>query len=251
MLKLDYKGRIMLLVALSLLANASPVLAQADAKPSKPLDLRAFSHPKSAGDVHKRVPVTQHPVDASRIGVSAPVADDVMPLMTGAVTAPDDPVSAGRPGNTDNNNAPAKSTGRAATLSENEVAQFCSNAADPALDARLAWQMNELEQVEQKLRERISEVEAKRAEYEKWMVLRDEFLKKAEAGMVEVYSRMRPEAAAIQIAGMADEMGAAVLAKLSPRNSSAIFNEMDPARAAHLADVLGGMRRVDDGKTSK
>jgi len=26
---------------------------------------------------------------------------------------------------------------------------------------------------------------------------------------------------------------------------------MDSARAAHLADLLGGMRRVDDGKTSK
>jgi flagellar motility protein MotE (MotC chaperone) len=50
---------------------------------------------------------------------------------------------------------------------------------------------------------------------------------------------------------MADETAAAVLAKLSPRSSSAIFNEMDSARAAHLADLLGGMRRVDDGKTSK
>jgi flagellar motility protein MotE (MotC chaperone) len=83
------------------------------------------------------------------------------------------------------------------------------------------------------------------------MALRDEFLKKAEASIVEIYSRMRPEAAATQISGMADETAAAVLAKLAPRNSSAIFNEMDSARAARLADLLGGMRRVDDGKTNK
>ncbi|MBX9647854.1 MAG: MotE family protein, partial [Xanthobacteraceae bacterium] len=134
---------------------------------------------------------------------------------------------------------------------ENEVAQFCSNVVDPAVDARLAWQLTELEKAETKLRERIAEVEAKRAEYEKWMALRDEFLKKAEASVVEIYSRMRPESAATQIAGMADETAAAVLAKLSPRSSSAIFNEMDSARAAHLADLLGGMRRVDDGKTNK
>ena len=134
---------------------------------------------------------------------------------------------------------------------ENEVAQFCSNVADPAVDARLAWQLKELEKAEAKLRERIAEVEAKRAEYEKWMALRDEFLKKAEASMVEIYSRMRPEAAATHIAGMSDETAAAVLAKLSPKNSSAIFNEMDSARASHLADLLGGMRRVDDGKTNK
>jgi flagellar motility protein MotE (MotC chaperone) len=132
---------------------------------------------------------------------------------------------------------------------DNEVALFCSNVADPAVDARLAWQLKELEKAESLLRERIAEVEAKRAEYEKWMELRDDFLKKAEAQVVEIYSRMKPEAAATQIAGMADETAAAVLAKLSPRSSSAIFNEMDTARAAHLADLLGGMRRVDDGKT--
>ncbi|MGY3289444.1 flagellar motility protein MotE (MotC chaperone) [Bradyrhizobium sp. LM3.2] len=81
------------------------------------------------------------------------------------------------------------------------------------------------------------------------MALRDDFLKKAEASVVEIYSRMKPDAAATQIAGMADETAAAVLAKLTPRSSSAIFNEMETGRAAHLADLLGGMRRVDDGKT--
>jgi flagellar motility protein MotE (MotC chaperone) len=147
--------------------------------------------------------------------------------------------------------APAKpaTPQAAAAATDNEVALFCSNVADPAVDARLAWQLKELEKAETQLRERIAEVEAKRAEYEKWMELRDDFLKKAEAQVVEIYSRMKPEAAATQIAGMADETAAAVLAKLSPRSSSAIFNEMDTARAAHLADLLGGMRRVDDGKT--
>jgi flagellar motility protein MotE (MotC chaperone) len=252
MLKLGHKVRLVLLVALPVLASASPVLAQADAKPSMPLNLRPAAHTKSAAGVQKpRIPVAQQPGDNSRQGASVSVPDDAMPLMAGAMPAPDDAASAGRPAKTGNITAPAKSTRRAVTLSENEVAQFCSNVADPALDARLAWQLNELEQAERRLRERIAEVEAKRAEYEKWMALRDEFLKKAEAGMVEVYSRMRPEAAAIQIAGMADETAAAVLAKLSPRNSSAIFNEMESARAAHLADLLGGMRRVDDGKTSK
>ena len=138
---------------------------------------------------------------------------------------------------------------QAAATADNEVALFCSNVADPAVDARLAWQLKELEKAENQLRERIAEVEAKRAEYEKWMALRDDFLKKAEASVVEIYSRMKPDAAATQIAGMADETAAAVLAKLSPRSSSAIFNEMETGRAAHLADLLGGMRRVDDGKT--
>jgi flagellar motility protein MotE (MotC chaperone) len=170
-------------------------------------------------------------------------------LTTGAV--PDNPPPAPRPTRAGSVTVPPKPAPPAAISHENEVAQFCSNVVDPAVDARLAWQLGELEKAEIKLRERIAEVEAKRAEYEKWMSLRDEFLKKAEASVVEIYSRMRPESAATQIAGMADETAAAVLAKLSPRSSSAIFNEMDTARAAHLADLLGGMRRVDDGKTNK
>jgi flagellar motility protein MotE (MotC chaperone) len=134
---------------------------------------------------------------------------------------------------------------------ESDAAQFCKNIADAALDARVAWQQKELEAAETKLRQRIAELEAKRAEYEKWLKLREEFLKKAEDSVVEIYSRMNPDAAAQQIASMADETAAAVLAKLRVRNASAILNEMEPARAAHFADTLAGMRRADDGKTSK
>jgi flagellar motility protein MotE (MotC chaperone) len=170
-------------------------------------------------------------------------------LITGAAPAPENPPVAVRPARS--TTASPKPIPAAVVPNENEISQFCSNVADPAVDARLAWQLKELEKAEAKLRERIAEVEAKRTEYEKWMALRDEFLRKAEASMVEIYSRMRPEAAATHIAGMSDETAAAVLAKLSPKNSSAIFNEMDSARAAHLADLLGGMRRVDDGKTNK
>jgi flagellar motility protein MotE (MotC chaperone) len=134
---------------------------------------------------------------------------------------------------------------------ETDPALFCTNIADAATDARLAWQMNELQKAETRLRERIAELEAKRAEYEKWLKLRDDFLRKAEDNVITIYSRMRPEAAALQIASMNDDTAAAVLAKLNPRNSSAILNEMEPARAAHLANTLSGMRQVDTGKAAK
>jgi flagellar motility protein MotE (MotC chaperone) len=132
-----------------------------------------------------------------------------------------------------------------------DVARFCSNIADAALDARAAWQLKELQAAEAKLKERIAELEAKRAEYEEWLKLREDFLKKAEGNVVEIYSGMDPEAAALQIASMADDTAAAVLAKLRVRNASAILNEMEPARAAHLANTLAGMRRVDEEKTKK
>ncbi|MCK1736083.1 MotE family protein [Bradyrhizobium sp. 138] len=254
MLKLDHKAKLLLLVAAAALAGASPVLALDEARPTKPLNLLSFARARAPGP-QKPQPVMAIPGDNAPVRATAWAAEDSGPATTGAVPASETPAPAAAPAPT----RPAKpgsvpvppkpAPPQAAVSTDNDVALFCSNVADNAVDARLAWQLKELEKAESLLRERIAEVEAKRAEYERWMALRDDFLKKAEASVVEIYSRMKPEAAATQIAGMADETAAAVLAKLSPRSSSAIFNEMDTARAAHLADLLGGMRRVDDGKT--
>lgn len=254
MLKLDHKAKL-LLVAVSVLASTSPVLALDEAKPSKPLNLLSFA--RAAGPQKPRTAASPIPGDNASIRATAWAAEDSGPAITGAVPATESPAPApapapapirpAKPGSVTALPKPAPPV--VAAPADSDVALFCSNVADPAVDARLAWQLKELEKAENQLRERIAEVEAKRAEYEKWMALRDDFLKKAEASVVEIYSRMKPDAAATQIAGMADETAAAVLAKLSPRSSSAIFNEMDTARAAHLADLLGGMRRVDDGKT--
>ncbi|MBR1179853.1 MotE family protein [Bradyrhizobium sp. KB893862 SZCCT0404] len=252
MLKLDHKAKLLLLVAAAALAGVSPVLALDEAKPTKPLNLLSFARARAPGS---QKPVTSYPSDNAATRATAWAAEDSGPATTGAVPAPEKPAPAQaaapvRPAKPASVTAlPKPAAPQGAVSADNEIPLFCSNVADPAVDARLAWQLKELEKAESLLRERIAEVEAKRAEYEKWMALRDDFLKKAEAQVVEIYSRMKPDAAATQIAGMADETAAAVLAKLSPRSSSAIFNEMDTARAAHLADLLGGMRRVDDGKT--
>ncbi|MBW7972153.1 MotE family protein [Bradyrhizobium sp. BR 10289] len=260
MLKPEHKAKHLLLIAVAALMSASPVLALDEAKSSKPLNLLSFARARAPG---QQKPISSIPADNASIRATAWAAEDSGPATTGAVPAPETPAPAPartqaqapaaapvRPAKPGSVTAPPKpAPPQAAASGDNEVALFCSNVSDPAVDARLAWQLKELEKAESLLRERIAEVEAKRAEYEKWMALRDDFLKKAEAQVVEIYSRMKPDAAATQIAGMADETAAAVLAKLSPRSSSAIFNEMDTARAAHLADLLGGMRRVDDGKT--
>lgn len=254
MLKLDHIAQLLLAAAMFALADASPALALDEPKPSKPLNLLSFARARALGPQKPHTPAMAVPSDNSQ--ATAWAAEDSGAAITGAVrTEAPSPAPAPapvptRPAKSGSVTAPPKpAPAQAAAPGDNEVALFCSNVADPAVDARLAWQLKELEKAESLLRERIAEVEAKRAEYEKWMALRDDFLKKAEAGVVEIYSRMKPDAAATQIAGMADETAAAVLAKLSPRSSSAIFNEMETGRAAHLADLLGGMRRVDDGKT--
>lgn len=251
MLKLEHRAKLLLLAAALVLASAAPGHALEEAKSSKPLNLLSFARARAPGSQKPPSSATPMPADNTLVRATAWAAEESAPAVTGAVPGPETPTPAPvRPAKPGSVTAPPKSAPpQAAPAPDNEIALFCSNVGDAAVDARLAWQLKELEKAESLLRERIAEVEAKRAEYEKWMALRDDFLKKAEASVIEIYSRMKPEAAATQIAGMSDETAAAVLAKLSPRSSSAIFNEMDTARAAHLADLLGGMRRVDDGKT--
>lgn len=220
-------SRNLLLLGCVALSGQPPAWAQSGQKPSKPLDLSEFT--KSA----------PRPRAAAKAEPAPALPPPDRTLTTAAVTRKNaaSPLGAGE-------TAPGNQT-------ESDVARFCANVADAALDARVAWQQKELEAAEAKLRERIAELEAKRAEYEQWLKLREDFLKKAEDNVVEIYSRMNPDAAAQQIASMADDTAAAVLAKLRARTASAILNEMEPARGAHLADTLAGMRRPDDGKARK
>jgi flagellar motility protein MotE (MotC chaperone) len=202
-----------------------PALAEPAPKRSKPLNLAAFAKPSRAA--HPRPPTKPEPASADSL------PEPPLTTATVARNATSSP-SPGEPAATDQR--------------ESDSAQFCKSIADAALDARVAWQKKELEAAEVKLRQRIAELEAKRAEYEKWLKLREDFLKKAEDSVVEIYSGMNPDAAALQIASMSDDTAAAVLAKLRVRNASAILNEMEPGRAAHFADTLAGMRRANDGK---
>jgi flagellar motility protein MotE (MotC chaperone) len=217
-------SRNVLLLGCVALSGQVPAMAQSEQKPSKPLNLGEFA----------KLPTAARPRPAAR-PEPAP-----QPTMGATGTA--------KNGVTLSLNASEPVPG---SQSESDATKFCANVADAASDARVAWQQKELEATEAKLRQRIAELEAKRAEYEQWLKLREDFLKKAEDNVVEIYSRMNPEAAALQIASMADETAAAVLAKLRVRNASTILNEMEPARGAHIANILAGMRRADDGNTKK
>ncbi len=125
-----------------------------------------------------------------------------------------------------------------------EARQYCVNIRDVAADARYAWQKSTLEALDKRLAERIAALEEKRAEYETWLKKREDFLATARDDIVAIYSKMKPEAAAGQLTALDDGMAAAVLARLNTRASSAILNEMDPARASQLATTLAGMTEL-------
>ena len=118
------------------------------------------------------------------------------------------------------------------------VQQYCGNIASFAADARLAWQMKRMGELEAQLKQRIAELEAKEAESKQWVDKREAMMKKADDGIVAIYAKMRPEAAAAQMGVMEDSTAAALLSKLNARVSSAILNEMDAGKAAKLTDLM-------------
>ncbi|MBS9479319.1 MotE family protein [Ancylobacter radicis] len=121
--------------------------------------------------------------------------------------------------------------------------QYCQSIIDTARDARFARQKTAIEVMEKNIEERIAQLEAKRAEYEKWLTRREDFLRKADESVIAVISQMRPDAAAAQLTVMADDPAAAILAKLNPRVASAIMNEMDATRAARITGVMVGIAK--------
>ncbi len=77
-----------------------------------------------------------------------------------------------------------------------------------------------------------------------WLKRRDEFVSKAQDSLVDIISKMKPDAAAAQMSLIGDEAAAALILKLNPRVSSIILNEMPPEKAAKLARVIVGSQRT-------
>lgn len=135
---------------------------------------------------------------------------------------------------------------QASTNTDDDVRRFCSNIADAARDRRYALQRAELETLQKDIDRRISALEEKRAEYEEWLARRNEFLEKAEGNVVEIYSRMRPDAAAERLAEVHVELAAGILMKLQSRHAGIILNEMDSKAAATLTGIMASAARKQD-----
>jgi flagellar motility protein MotE (MotC chaperone) len=121
------------------------------------------------------------------------------------------------------------------------VQQYCANVASFAAEARIAWQMKRLDELQTQLKQKIADLEAKEAESRDWVLKRQDMMKKAADDIVAIYAKMEPEAAAAQMAVLDEGTAAAVLAKLKPAVSSAILNEMEPGKAAKLTNVMSGL----------
>lgn len=125
-----------------------------------------------------------------------------------------------------------------------EIRKYCGNIDDQAADARFALQTKQLNDLKADVEARMRALEDKRKEYEMWLKRRDEFVSKAQDSLVDIISKMKPDAAAAQMSLIGDEAAAALILKLNPRVSSIILNEMPPEKAAKLARVIVGSQRT-------
>lgn len=134
------------------------------------------------------------------------------------------------------------------TSSAGEIQQFCTNIADAARDQRYLMQKQELEKLQADVDERIAVLESRKAEYEDWLSRRNDFLVRAEAGLVDIFKTMKADAAAPQLEEMNLEVAAAIIMKLPARHSGLVLSEMDPQKAGMIATIISS---ASDPNTSK
>lgn len=128
---------------------------------------------------------------------------------------------------------------------EDEVRAFCGNIADAARDQRYLIQKRELEELQAGVDERIRRLDERSQQYRDWLKKREEFMRVADGALIDIYKKMRPDAAAQQLELVQPEVAAAIVMKLSPRLSSQILNEMDSKIAASLTGIIASAAAAD------
>ncbi|RIY01894.1 MgtE protein [Aureimonas flava] len=119
-----------------------------------------------------------------------------------------------------------------------DTERYCANIANPALDARNAMQLAEIKQAEDEISAKIDELETKRAEVEKWLGERRDFIESTSDIVIGIYAGMKPDAAAAQMAALDRPIAASLLTRLKARQASAILAEMPAPIASELAALI-------------
>lgn len=136
----------------------------------------------------------------------------------------------------------------AANATADEIQRFCTSIADPARDQRYLLQKQDLEKLQADVNDRIKTLEKRKAEYQDWLSRRNDFMQRAEAGVIDIYKNIKPDAAAPQLEKMNPMLAAAIIMKLPAKQSSLIFSEMAPDKVAAIAGIMAS---AADPNTSK
>lgn len=122
--------------------------------------------------------------------------------------------------------------------------QYCSAIVDAAAAAQIAQQKANLEKAQKELDKRVELVVVKTEELKAWIKRREDFTRQATEQLVQIYGKMKPDAAATQLVIMNELVAAAILSKLQPKSTSLILAEMEASRAARLSAVIAGAGEI-------
>jgi flagellar motility protein MotE (MotC chaperone) len=128
------------------------------------------------------------------------------------------------------------------------VERFCEKAAPSVEELRIAAQRKELETLDQKVKERIGALEALGNSIQEWISRREQLLQRANKDVIAIYSRVDPEAAALQLAEIDEAEAAAIIAKLPPQTSGAILGEMNATKAGKIVAIVRGASGANETK---
>ncbi len=144
--------------------------------------------------------------------------------------------------------AQAANTGPAtdAVASGSESDQFCLSVRDIALERRYALKQQQLNALKARIEKRIVLLEEKKEQFQNWAKKREEFISRADATLVAIYSKMRPDAAAVRLEAVGEGLAASIIMKLSSRQAGVILNEMKPERAAAITQIIAAFGQKGD-----
>lgn len=134
-----------------------------------------------------------------------------------------------------------------AVTGEDDAARYCTNITQEMQELRYRIKEEKLRQLQSEVEAKLAELDARRKELEEWVGLRDGFANRATGALVEIYQKMRPDAAAARLEEISPQLASSILLALPPAKAGVILNEMEPKRAAAVTMILAAAARKDDG----
>jgi len=117
------------------------------------------------------------------------------------------------------------------------AAEYCQKLGPITGEARALFLQKAFASLDDELNRKTEELNKRIAEHVSWLSQRQQMMEQIGAALVETITRMRPDAAAQQISSMEENLAAALLLKVGPKASSALLNEMPPAKAGRLVSI--------------
>ncbi len=131
---------------------------------------------------------------------------------------------------------------RGAPSASKDQEEACANIAASVELLHLERRRKQVSELEAEVTTKLSELETRQNDLRALLDRLDAFERKTDDALVGLYSGMKPESAAAQLAQLDDDMAAELMMRLKTKVSSLILGEMDAGRGAALAKKISQMR---------